>query len=353
MRRSQLMVEVQEKFRSLSRAVQRRVRGHAQFDHDSKFWQRCRIVLNLVRGHRPCDISRHLLCSVSTVTRVAHAFVADGLTGLEDGRMLNGTRKIHESEEEFLMQCATGSPQDYSWDRPTWTLELFALTLKKLKGVVVSLSTVSRTLAKLEIKSKIPRPFLLCPWKKRRKNKRLKEVRQLLAATPEDEEILYVDEVDIHLNPKIGRDWMPFGVQKMVLTPGKNKKHYLAGALNARTDELSYVESDHKDSYLFIDQLWTLVERDYPDASRIHLILDNYSIHCSKLTQLARDALSDRITLHFLPPYCPQHNRIERAWKDLHANVTRNHTCTSIEELMDRVSTYIEARNLKLETIPA
>jgi transposase len=287
------------------------------------------------------------------VTRVAHAFVADGLTGLEDGRMLNGTRKIHESEEKFLMQCATGSPQDYSWDRPTWTLELFALTLKKLKGVVVSLSTVSRTLAKLEIKSKIPRPFLLCPWKKRRKNKRLKEVRQLLAATPEDEEILYVDEVDIHLNPKIGRDWMPFGVQKMVLTPGKNKKHYLAGALNARTDELSYVESDHKDSYLFIDQLWTLVERDYPDASRIHLILDNYSIHCSKLTQLARDALSDRITLHFLPPYCPQHNRIERVWKDLHANVTRNHTCTSIEELMDRVSTYIEARNLKLETIPA
>ena len=99
-----------------------------------------------------------------------------------------------------------------------------------------------------------------------------------------------MDEVDIHLNPKIGRDWMPFGVQKMVLTPGKNKKHYLAGALNARTDELSYVESDHKDSYLFIDQLWTLVERDYPDASRIHLILDNYSIHCSKLTQLARDA---------------------------------------------------------------
>ena len=77
----------------------------------------------------------------------------------------------------------------------------------------------------------------------------------------------------------------------MVLTPGKNKKHYLAGALDARTDELTYVQSDHKDSYLFIDQLWTLVERDYPDASRIHLILDNYSILCSKLTQLARDAL--------------------------------------------------------------
>lgn len=352
MRRSQWLVEVQKKFRSLSRTAQQLIREHAQFDHDSKFWQRCRIVFNLVRGHRPCDICQHLLCSGSTVTRVAQAFVADGLTGLEDGRVNNGTRKIHESEQEFLVQCATGSPQDYSWDRPTWTLELFALTLKKLKGVVVSLSTVSRSLAKLKITSKSPRPFLLCPWGKHRKNKRLKEINQLLRTTPEDEVILYVDEVDIHLNPKIGRDWMPSGIQKTVLTPGKNKKHYLAGALNARSGQLTFVESNHKDSYLFIDQLWTLVERDYPDSSRIHLILDNYSIHSSKLTQTAREALADRITLHFLPPYCPQHNRIERIWKDLHAHVTRNHTCTSIEQLMDNVRNYIQLRNQKLQTIP-
>ena len=32
----------------------------------------------------------------------------------------------------------------------------------------------------------------------------------------------------------------------------------------------------------------------------------------------------DRICLHFLPPYCPNHNRIERVWKDLHDNVTRD-----------------------------
>ena len=59
-------------------------------------------------------------------------------------------------------------------------------------------------------------------------NKRVKEIRELLTATPEDEIILYVDEVDIHLNPKIGRDWMPSCVQKMVLTPGK-KQEALSG----------------------------------------------------------------------------------------------------------------------------
>src|SRR5688572_4690975 len=34
-----------------------------------------------------------------------------------------------------------------------------------------------------------------------------------------------------------------------------------------------------------------------------------------------------RVALHFLPPYCPTVNRIERLWLDLHAVVTRNHRC--------------------------
>ena len=41
---------------------------------------------------------------------------------------------------------------------------------------------------------------------------------------------MFVDEVDIHLNPKIGPDWMLRGQQKTVPTPGQNQKRYLAGA---------------------------------------------------------------------------------------------------------------------------
>ena len=157
--------------------------------------------------------------------------------------------------------------------------------------------------------------------------------------------VLYVDEVDIHLNPKIGTDWMPKGMQKTVLTPGQNKKRYLAGALNRKTGNITYVDSDQKDSYLFIDQLWTLAKVDYPNAKHIHLVLDNYSIHHSNLTHIAVNALADKITLHFLPPYCPDHNKIERFWKDLHDNVTRNHQCQTIDELMKQVRRYIDNRN--------
>ena len=39
--------------------------------------------------------------------------------------------------------------------------------------------------------------------------------------------------------------------------------------------------------------------------------------------------------MHFLPPYSPQFNPIERVWLDLHANVTRNHRCTTIEAVIE------------------
>jgi len=54
--------------------------------------------------------------------------------------------------------------------------------------------------------------------------------------------VVYADEVDIDLNPKIGFDWMNRGQQKEVLTPGNNEKRYLAGALNPRTGGLTGVE---------------------------------------------------------------------------------------------------------------
>ena len=50
--------------------------------------------------------------------------------------------------------------------------------------------------------------------------------------------MLYADEVDVHLNPKIGRDWMLPGQQRRIVTPGKNEKFYLAGALDVRTGKL-------------------------------------------------------------------------------------------------------------------
>lgn len=160
---------------------------------------------------------------------------------------------------------------------------------------------------------------------------------------------VYEDEVDIHLNPKIGPDWMVRGQQKEVLTPGKNVKRYLAGAVNSRTNELIWVEGEKKDSLLFLRLLWELVQH-YSDAKVIHVILDNYSIHSTGQVELSlATEHGQRLRLHFLPPYCPDHNRIERVWRDLHADVTRNHQCHTITQLMNEVRYWLRKRNRKTQ----
>ena len=57
--------------------------------------------------------------------------------------------------------------------------------------------------------------------------------------------------------------------------------------------------------------------------------------------------------LHFLPPYSPEHNRIERLWRDLHANVTRNHRHRTIAALMDRVRYWLRRERDRRRKRPA
>ena len=161
---------------------------------------------------------------------------------------------------------------------------------------------------------------------------------------------MYEDEVDIHLNPKIGLDWMLRGQQKEVLTPGKNEKRYLAGAYNPHTGELIWVEGEKKNALLFLRLLWKLHET-YPNARRIHVIIDNYSIHSTEQVQVSlKTEAGKRLRLVPLPPYCPDHNRIEREWQELHANVTRNHKCRTMDELMKQVRSYLAKRNKQLQS---
>ena len=83
-------------------------------------------------------------------------------------------------------------------------------------------------------------------------------------------------------------------------------------------------------------------------------MLDNFKIHNSQRTQLALASVGNKIRLHFLPPYCPDHNQIERAWKDLHDNVTRNHRCQNMNDLLTEVFAYLRCRNNTDDTsIPA
>lgn len=336
--------KVQQVWERLTKRERSVLRTLARRSPDAGMRVRAKIVLSLVQGRAVQEIHRGGLCSVSQVYRVAERFVAEGPPGLADRREDNGEAKVTETYACHLLLVVAKSPRQFGYRRPTWTQELLGLVLAKEIGIRVSCTTLCRLLKRLKVRLGRPKPIVGCPWKKVRKTRRLRQIQRLIANLPAGHVAVYVDEVDIHLNPKIGADWMLRGTQKTVLTPGKNDKRYLAGALDATTGRLTWVEAERKTSDLFILLLWRLV-RDYAHAKCIHIILDNFKIHNSSRTRIALAAIGSRVKLHFLPPYCPDHNRIERTWLDLHANVTRNHCCPDMSSLMREVRAYLGQHN--------
>ncbi|MEI8018460.1 MAG: IS630 family transposase [Schlesneria sp.] len=312
---------------------------------DAELRTRYLIVIHLLEGQTVTWISRTLKISRNTVYRTKKRYETEGEPGLFDRRSENGERKVTEEFLERLVEVVAGDPQQYGWKRPTWTRELLIKAMARRTGIFIALSTMSQALQQIGARRGRPKPTVACPWPEAEKEQRLQEIQAMIAKLPPDEIAVYEDEIDIHLNPKIGQDWMIRGQQKEVATPGKNQKRYLAGAQDARTGELIYVAGDHKNAMLFVFMLWELVVR-YPKARKIHVILDNFSIHTTQLIESCLNTPDGRrLVLHFLPPYCPDHNRIERTWQDVHANVTRNHKCKTMTDLMRNVRAYIRTRN--------
>ena len=328
---------------SLARPARRRIQKLDRRSDCPDQRIRCRAVLKVAAGLSCNAAARELGCAPSTAVRIVARFGREGEAALLDARVENGSRKIDPDVHVGVCEILSGTPEDHGYTRPTWTLEILRVVVEAVLGVVLSLGSLWTLLRGLGVRWGRPRPVVACPWRARRRQRRIAALKQLAASASDANVVVYADEVDIHLNLKIGPDWMLPGTQRLVLTPGNNEKRHLAGAYEPLHDRLVYVEGERKASWIFLNLLRALIET-YGDAETIHVILDNYIIHKSRVTQAWLAEFGERLRLHFLPPYCPNENRIERIWLDLHANVTRNHRQKTLGALLDRVHRYLAER---------
>jgi len=336
----------------LDRPARRRIAKLLRRTRDHQTALRYLMILKLDQGISRQQVARDLRCAPATVVGAAKRYLAGGEDGLLDQRAGNGQPKVDERFLAELRQVLLSVPTEFGWQRPTWTRELLCLELVRRGFPKVAVCTMGRALSAVGARLGAPKPYVACPWNSLRRKRKLASLRRLARDATAAEPVFFEDEMDVHLNPKIGRDWMLPGHRRYVLTPGQNKKRFVAGALNAKTRKLTWVDAPTKASDLFCKVVWKLVT-EYRGARRIHIIVDNYIIHSSKKTQRFLAQFGSKVVLHFLPPYCPDDNRIERVWLDLHANVTRNHRCKTIEELMVHVIAFMRAYNRRKTLNPS
>jgi transposase len=323
----------------MSYAVRRRLQRVVRRSRDVDYVRRAQAMLRLraLQGNvsataRLCGASRRVVREWRTL------YETHGERGLEPKPRGREDWKATETLLQQLAELVNTDPTGLGYLRSRWSSELLALELRRRGEVQVHATTIRRWLARLSIVWRRARPTLHIadPHKQRK----MRAIREALRQASVKDEVFYVDEADIDLNPRIGAVWSPRGQQATVATPGKNRKCYVAGALNARTGKVVWVEHARKNSELFLRLLEALL-RGYRRATRLRLIVDNYVIHRSQMVQgwLKRHP---RVRLLFQPVYHPWVNRIERLWKQLHDTVTRNHRCANQQKLMKAVRRFME-----------
>ncbi len=306
--------------------------------------KRAQIVLLLADGYAWSLIGAVLFCSTRTIDRWKRRYEQDGIDALAGNR--RGRRSpLGLSLIPIVVSWVTDrAPRDFGFLRTRWCCGVVVVLLVELYHVKVSPETVRRWLHQEHLVWRRPRP-VMAPRDPQREQK-LRKLRDLLTNLPADEIAVFQDEVDINTNPKIGSMWMRRGEQAEVPTPGTNEKRYLAGSLNWRTGDLIMTEGwpgDGRNSVLFVRHLDDL-RHHFRRYRKIHVICDNAKFHDCRRVHEYPAVWGHRIELHFLPAYSPDANPIERIWWHLHEEITRNHRCQTMEELLDLAFDWLENR---------
>jgi putative transposase len=302
------------------------------------------ILLLCAAGRTPTDIAAALFCSRSSVYRTVRAYRQGTLGWNHDaqGRLipLMRTTVLLPTLRRSLVSLLKATPRAYGWCRTRWSCATLAVTLQAKRGVVVSAETMRRWLH--EIGWVWKRAKLVAKDDDPHRVERLARIRYIFEQLKQCEAMVFADELDIQLLPKVGCAWMPKGTQLEVMTPGQNQKHYLAGALDLATGTLHHGLGPRKTNALFRDLLACL-EACYPAEryTRLYVVVDNYSIHHAKAVEQWL-AAHPRVTLLWLPTYCPRANPIERAFGDVHDLCTRNHTRRRLRDLVADVETHLQ-----------
>jgi len=122
----------------------------------------------------------------------------------------------------------------------------------------------------------------------------LAALHQEIAALPESAVILAEDEAEVNLLPWLRSTKIVKGEPQEVMTPGKNQKRSIFGAIEVATGRLLYHIAERAKSATFIEFLEQILDA-YPRAP---VVLDDVSTHSSRAVErwLARHVASSCCT---------------------------------------------------------
>ena len=296
--------------------------------------------------------------SEHTIRSYIHRYNQGGLEGLKPGYGQGRNLALDWDKEQWLSLLGQAPSQfeRLNTGAQSWTQELMVNYISTYHQVEVTQAAISLMLKRVGVKwkrakARVKSPDPLYVVKRQRVEELKQEARNgrltsLNATHPPPGQVkparlLYLDSTDLHWCPDIGQAYTSIGEQLKVDTPGYDSSWLaLFGSLSFPSGEGLYSIHEHKRHQELIYHLQLLSDA-YPDQF-LFIILDNASAHTTSKVDSFRVEYQHRMELVFLPTYSPHLNLIERLWRVLRRQVTRNHLCASLDALAQAVSLWLK-----------
>lgn len=165
------------------------------------------------------------------------------------------------------------------------------------------------------------------------------EYETLKEAVGDDEPILFMDAVHPTQATKLSYGWIRTGKTKHVDTTATRTRLNIVGAIQlghiAETITSQYETINAESIVDFMGKI-----RSQYGLKTVHIILDRSGYHRAVL--IAEKARKFNIKLHFLPPYSPNLNPIERLWKVMNEKVRNNRFFKGAKDFKEAISGFFE-----------
>jgi len=91
------------------------------------------------------------------------------------------------------------------------------------------------------------------------------------------------------------------------------------------------------------------IKKAYPNHKKIHVVLDQAGYHrCAQVKKVAKGL---QITLHYLPPYSPNLNPIERLWKIMNEYARNNRFFKSAKAFKQTIYNFFKVTLPKIKHV--
>ncbi len=297
---------------------------------ERRFADKLKSLLLLDKGFSCIEVGEILLLDDDTIRKYRNQYLNRGAESMLSDNNKGTLSKLNESQINELEQHLDQNTYSSTKGIIAWIKECF--------GIIYTTNGINSLLKRLGFVYKKP---VLTPCKAdvKKQGEFITQYQKLKDGLGEKDQIYFMDGVHPQHNSIAGYGWIKRGKTKQLKTNNGRKRTNINGALNLKTKQVIYVEDERINSQTMIALLQLILANQ--KEGKIHIVLDNARYYHSKLV---KDFLAnnERICLHFLPPYSPNLNIIERLWHILKKVVVYNKFYLRFQDFSKAVNNFFE-----------